>query len=313
MTPLRHCLILFLDGVGLGQADPEANPFVLANLPHLTQLLGPHWYLNGRGPIVRERASLVPTDANLGVAGRPQSASGQAAIVTGRNVPQLVNAHIGPWPSKAVRAILEEGSLFHDAVAQRAPAALLNAYPPPYFEAIARGRRMYSAIPMAVVAAGLPLLTSADLYAGRALSPSFSNESWRQRVGDLNAPPLSAYAAGRRLAGLAQQHAFSFLDHWPTDIVGHRGPMEEAITLLETIDEALGGLVEMWQDEHGLLIITSDHGNLEDKSLTSHTRNPVPTILMGRDHARWATEIHDLTDIARVVRQFLGWSAAAPR
>ena len=74
---------------------------------------------------------------------------------------------------------------------------------------------------------------------------------------------------------------------------------------LEAIDGAVGGLLEAWDDSRGLLIITSDHGNLEETSHRQHTRNPVPTILVGRDHARYAANIHDLTDIAGVVRDCL--------
>jgi phosphopentomutase len=54
-----------------------------------------------------------------------------------------------------------------------------------------------------------------------------------------------------------------------------------------------------------LLIITSDHGNIEEKDHRQHTRNPVPTILVGEGHAELALDIHNLADIAQVVRQVL--------
>lgn len=82
--------------------------------------------------------------------------------------------------------------------------------------------------------------------------------------------------------------------------------MGEAVAHLETIDAVVGGVIAAWDEAHGLLIITSDHGNLEEKGHRQHTRNPVPTILFGRDHARHAAAVHDLTDIARVVRDSLG-------
>jgi 2,3-bisphosphoglycerate-independent phosphoglycerate mutase len=72
----------------------------------------------------------------------------------------------------------------------------------------------------------------------------------------------------------------------------------------------LGGLLAAWNDEQGLLIITSDHGNIEEKDHRQHTFNPVPTILVGRGHATLAEQITDLTDIARVVRQMLGLTVA---
>jgi bisphosphoglycerate-independent phosphoglycerate mutase (AlkP superfamily) len=82
--------------------------------------------------------------------------------------------------------------------------------------------------------------------------------------------------------------------------------LADAVKHLEVIDEAIGGLLDAWDDEHGLLIITSDHGNIEDKSQRQHTYNPVPTILVGQNHTAFAPEINDLTDIAMVVRRYLG-------
>jgi phosphopentomutase len=70
------------------------------------------------------------------------------------------------------------------------------------------------------------------------------------------------------------------------------------------IDAALGGLFAAW-DEAGLLIITSDHGNIEAKDRRQHTENPVPTIFMGPGHAALVQSVHDLADIAGVVRAFL--------
>ena len=105
---------------------------------------------------------------------------------------------------------------------------------------------------------------------------------------------------------MAAEYNFSVVDHWPTDQTGHRGTLAEAAADLEAIDAVIGGLLDAWDEARGLLILTSDHGNLEEKGHRQHTRNPVPTILVGRDHARYAATIHDLTDIAAVVRDCLG-------
>jgi bisphosphoglycerate-independent phosphoglycerate mutase (AlkP superfamily) len=119
-------------------------------------------------------------------------------------------------------------------------------------------------------------------------------------------PELSLYEAGQRIAQLARSYHFSFFEHWPSDRAGHRGSLAEAVKHLEMLDEAIGGLLADWDDEHGLLIITSDHGNIEDKSQRQHTTNPVPTILVGQGHADLAQQINNLADIANVVRRYLG-------
>lgn len=302
-------LIFFLDGVGLGRADAEENPFVSAAMPHLTQLLGEEWYVTGRGPITTTRASLAPTDANLGMSGRPQSATGQATILTGRNVPRLVGEHYGPKPNPAVAGVIGRGTLFHEVIAVGGSAALITPYPERYFEAVESGRRLLSSVPLSAAKAGVVLMGVDDLRAGRAVSPDFTGAGWRHHLGYEDVPLLSLPDAGRQIAAVAARYDFSFFEHWPTDQVGHRGTLAEASAHLEAIDAVLGGLLEAWDDSRGLLIITSDHGNLEDKGHRQHTRNPVPTILVGRDHARHAAGIHDLTDIAGVVRDCLGLPA----
>lgn len=302
--PFVH--ILFLDGVGLGDDSPSRNPLAAATMPNLTALLGEGWHVAGRGHVAADRASLVPTDANLGVAGRPQSATGQATILTGRNVPAIVGEHYGPKPNAAVGDVIRAGTLFHEVAAAGGRAALITPYPERYFEAIESGRRLLSSVPLAAVSAGLPLMGVDDLRAGRAVSPDFTGVGWRDFLGYNDMPVLSLPDAGRRIAAVAAHYDFSFFEHWPTDQAGHRGTLEEAVAHLEALDAVVGGLLADWDESRGLLIITSDHGNLEEKDHRQHTRNPVPTILFGRDHARYAAMIHDLTDIAAVARACLG-------
>jgi hypothetical protein len=302
--PFVH--IFFMDGVGLGGPDPAENPFAAAIMPNLTGLLGRDWYLTGRDPIITPRASLVPTDANLGVAGRPQSATGQATILTGRNVPGLLGEHYGPKPNPVVSEAIRAGTLFHEVITAGGRAALITPYPAGYFEAVAGGRRLLSAVPLAATSAGLPLMGADDLRAGRAVSPDFTGVGWRDHLGYPDMPVLSLPGAGRQIAHVAADYDFSFFEHWPTDQTGHRGTMAEAVAHLEAIDAVIGGLLSAWDEARGLLILTSDHGNLEEKGHRRHTRNPVPTILLGRDHAHHAAAINDLTDIAAVVRNCLG-------
>jgi bisphosphoglycerate-independent phosphoglycerate mutase (AlkP superfamily) len=67
----------------------------------------------------------------------------------------------------------------------------------------------------------------------------------------------------------------------------------------------LGGLLEAWDDDAGLIIITSDHGNLEALDHRHHTANPVPTLVIGRDRARFAAGLRDLTHVAPAIEGYL--------
>ena len=297
--------IFFMDGVGMGGPDADANPFALDAMPCLKALLGDGWYLMDRGRLITERASLVPTDANMGVSGRPQSATGQATILTGKNVPQLVGEHYGPKPNPAVAEVIRMGTLFREVVDAGGSAALITPYPQGYFDAIESGRRLLSAVPLAATEAGLRLMDADDLRRGQAVSPDFTGDGWRSHLGYADMPALSLPDSGRQIAAIAAKYTFSFFEHWPTDQLGHRGSYYETVAHLEAIDTVIRGLLESWDVERGLLIITSDHGNIEEKHHRQHTRNPVPTILYGRDHARHAAGIKDLTNIAGVVRRSL--------
>ena len=306
----RHVLLFFVDGVGMGVDDPEINPFVEADLPALNGLLGENWFLRpdcgGPGRISNERISLVPTDPNLNTPGRPQSATGQATILTGRNVPEIIGQHYGPKPNPAVAAIVEESNLFGEVVQGGGAAALITPYPQGYFDAIESGKRLLSSVPLAAVSAGLKLMTADDLRAGRAVSPGFTGQGWHDYLGYTDIPIQSLTSAGRQIASIARDYHFTFFEHWPSDRSGHRGSIDQASKHLEIIDEALSGLFDAWDSGSGLLIITSDHGNIEEKNHRQHSRNPVPTILYGLEHARYAERTRSLVDIADAVRDFLG-------
>src|SRR5258707_2586569 len=94
-------LFIFLDGVGLGVDDPEINPFARLEMPFLQSLLGGRKLLAASAPYVGKRATLLALDAGMGVKGLPQSATGQAVLLTGINIPAEIGEHYGPKPNPA--------------------------------------------------------------------------------------------------------------------------------------------------------------------------------------------------------------------
>jgi hypothetical protein len=242
--------------------------------------------LDGKPALETGRATLLALDATLGVEGLPQSATGQAVLLTGQNIPAEIGYHYGPKPNPAVAAYLRNGNLFNTLRKHERRAVLINAYPPRYFAAIQSGRRIYSSIPLAVTSAGIPLLTADDLNAGRALAADFTAHGWREHLGLEGAPVFSPWQAGNKLAKLSSDYDLTFFEYWLTDYAGHQQEMEPAVELLAQFDQVLGGLVQAWQDEEGLVLITSDHGNLEDLTTRRHTANPVPGLLVGETRLR---------------------------
>lgn len=294
-----------MDGVGLGENDAATNPYVNAHLPNIERLAGTTHLFHDVERRINAGSSFIPTDATCGVPGLPQSATGQAIILSGRNVSEAIGEHYGPKPNDAVRAELAKGTLFDQVSLQGGKTALLSPYPHEYFAAIESGKRRYSSVPQAVVNAGVSLFGPAEMRAGEAISPGFTGKGWHSIPGYDDIPLRTLAEAGQALAQMASRYTFSFFEHWPSDRLGHRGTLEEAVAHLELLDEVIGSLVNAWPQREGLLIITSDHGNIEDKSRRNHTLNPVPTILVGEGHADYAPMIHDLTDIAKVVARHL--------
>lgn len=297
---MKHVLFLFLDGVGLGKNDPEHNPFATAHLPTLKQLIAADWFDTATATH-NANASFIPTDANLGITGRPQSATGQATIVTGKNVSAAIGEHYGPKPNPAIRAILQQENVFKTLIQQQKLVRLGKAYPPGYFEAIASGKRLHSAIPTAAVAAGVKIPTLQDYIAGFAFADDYTGQIWHDKLNIPNAPIYTHAEAGKRMAALSQQTHLLFYEHWLTDYIGHKRNMPGAIKQLEDFDAVLTGILAHWDYENGLIIVSSDHGNMEDLSVRTHTRNQVPTLLIGANQQHYAKSVVDLTDLTPLI------------
>jgi hypothetical protein len=300
-------LFIFLDGIGLGGNDPQVNPLARADMPHLKKLLDGQTLVKDSAPFDGEFATLLAVDPSVGVEGLPQSATGQAILLTGRNIPRELGYHYGPKPNPEVAAYLNGDTLFSRCVEAGKKAALLNAYPPRYFHGIDSGKRLYSSIPLAVTKAGLPLFTEKDFYEGRALSADFTGEGWRTMLGFPDAPVMTPYEAGRKLVSLALEYDFSMFEYWASDYAGHKQDMETAVKLMEVFDGVVGGLMEGMKDEW-LVLITSDHGNMEDISTRKHTPASVPALVIGSKPARgeFTRGMTDLTHIAPAIWRAVG-------
>jgi hypothetical protein len=270
-------------------------------MPNLNDLLEGQSLFKDAAPFHGERATLLAVDPAVGVSGLPQSATGQAILMTGINIPAELGYHYGPKPNPEVAAYLKEATLFSRFTKEGKKAALLNAYPPRYFHGIDSGKRLYSSIPLSVVNAGLPLFRHDDFFAGRALSADFTGEGWRTMLGYPDAPVMDPPHAGRRLGDLAKKYDFALFEYWASDYAGHKQEMDNAIHLMEAFDGVLGGLTEAWDD--GLILVTSDHGNMEDLSTRRHTDADVPALVIGDRAAReeFTRGMRDLTHIAPAV------------
>ena len=283
-------LFIFLDGVGLGDDNPEVNPFAHTSMPNLEVLLDKHKLVaDGRArdrhhkeTLVETRyASLLALDACLGVEGTPQSATGQATLLTGINVPAILGFHEGPKPTPPIYNLIKKGTILSALAKRGKSVALVNAFPPRYFENIQAGYRIPGVIALSTQQAGFNLKTATDLLNGNAISADFTAEGWRTHLSLQDTPVINHHQAGERLARLANETDLTIFEYWLTDVAGHHQDMQTAGSLLNALDEVIGSLIQSWDIGRGLIVLTSDHGNLEDLSTRHHTTNDVPLLIIG--------------------------------
>ncbi len=297
-------LFLFLDGIGLGAKNPATNPLARATMPNLQTLLDgcaltQELFERGQHVFTTSHATVLELDARMGVAGTPQSATGQATLLTGVNVPGKLGLHFGPKPNREIKELLSQGTVFSALQRRGYQPALLNAYPQKYFDGLQSGRRLPGVIAMAARLAGLPLKTRGDLMAGDALSADFTGKGWHTRLNMPEIQVLSLPEAANRMAALGQRYDFSLFEYWISDYAGHSQDMDTACDILKTLDTLLGALFSSWAADNGLIVITSDHGNLENLGTRRHTTNPVPLIAIGPEALRrsFCAGMHNLADI----------------
>lgn len=291
-----HILALFLDGIGLGADDPRTNPFAVANLPTLHGLSNGKRWLASTQAEAGSDSVFVPTDACLGVAGRPQSGTGQASLLTGLNVPKLIGKHYGPKPNQETRDIIARHSYFKTLEERGNTARLLTAYPPRLLHDFARGKTLRSSIQQAAYESGIEHFTVNDVIEKRALTAEWTTASWQGHLGMSQLPDYSPKQAGCLLVKLSRGYDFAFHSHWLTDRIGHRGPFERGVNILETFDEVMAGALDEWRSDEGLIVVVSDHGNMEDLSTRRHTLNMVPTLVIGERARDFADGYKSLTD-----------------
>lgn len=299
---MRHALLLFVDGLGLGPDDPAINPLVAARTPVLDRLLG-RKLTHTTGPVQWNGALLVPLDATLGVDGLPQSATGQTALLTGLNAPQAVGRHVTAYPTAQLRALLVEHNLFARVRHRGGSVALANAYTPEYFAAVEAGRLRHAAITFAALSAGVRLRDLDDLRAGRAVFHDLTNQ--RPRGWGHDVPAITPVQAGRHLARIAAGHTLTVFEFFLTDLAAHGRIPLDGVEVVEMLDALLGGVLEETNPDETLVLLASDHGNLEDRRQSGHTRNPVPALLVGTGRETVGERLRAITDVAPALTDWL--------
>jgi 2,3-bisphosphoglycerate-independent phosphoglycerate mutase len=303
-------LFVFVDGVGVGARDPEVNPLARGEYL-LSQFAG------GGGTPLPRGGRAVTADATLGVPGRPQSATGQATLLTGQNAPRAIGRHLLGFPSAPLRALIEAHSIFRGLAAAGRPALFANAYPASYLHALgladgsepgppmpARRRARPAAAVVAYAAAGGRFRTWADARRGEALTHDLTGVRANSFGADL--PSRTPEEAAEILLRLSADQQLTTFEFFETDEAGHARSMSHALEALGRLDGFLRALVA-GLDSAVSLVVTSDHGNVEDLGTRNHTLAPVPVLGFGPA----AAELEGVRDLTGIAPLLLRWAGAS--
>jgi hypothetical protein len=272
--------MLFVDGFGIGPPDPDVNPFYGGHAPVLERWLARH---------------AVPVDVSMDMAGLPQSATGQTALLTGVNTALAAGGHVQGFPGKVLSDIIRAHNLFDRLAGRGYRSAFANAY---YLESVPERlrRRPPSVTTVAALHAFGAVRDGAAMRAHRAVYHDLTRDGLRER--GYGGPFLTPEESAADLLGLARLYDFTLFEYFESDRAGHRGTLDEGRVVAGKLDRLAAALEREMDPERDLVLLTSDHGNLEDMSAGLHTMNPVPLVAIGRGAGGLLKAVRRITDIA---------------
>lgn len=281
-------IFIFIDGFGLGEINEQKNPLYKANTPTWDYII--------------KRGRLIATDACLDVEGLPQSATGQTSIFTGVNASKVLGRHLHGQPTETLKNIIKNSNLFKELIKRGLKVTNANVYRPEYLSKILdpeEKKYKPSVTTVMTLESGLNCRTLEDYKSGKGLYHDITGKILVE--GGYVESPISPSDAARRLYNLSREYDFTMFEHFMTDIIGHKMDMEEAVEIIELLDSFLGELINLVDLDEDFIIITSDHGNIEDLTVKTHTFNKVPTVILGNKEKIDSISIKSLVDITPAV------------
>lgn len=284
-------LFLFIDGIGLGPSSAH-NPFSVRDFEGFQQLTGGERLTNDAPPISTSELVFRSVDATLGVEGLPQSGTGQATLFSGENASAMIGKHFGPYPHTRIKVLLQERSLFHQVQQMGKWPYFMNAFPEIFFER-ASLRNRWSCATLMTRSAGLKINSVEEVFAGKALTAEILQDYWKKML-NLEVPAISYDEASIRVLNALDEYDVVLMEYYLTDKAGHSQKLDDAVLAIERIDKFINSFLS--KNNTHTLVICSDHGNIEDLSIKTHTVNNVPLIVSG-PAARNFINIDDLKGV----------------
>ncbi len=276
-------IFIFLDGVGIGKKDRTTNPVYATQQQVLARLID-----NAR----------FQADASMGVEGLPQSATGQTAIFTGVNAPKVLNRHLSGQPTISLKKVIYKSNIFSELVKMGYKVTSSNVYRDEYLENMlnVKDRKHRPSVTSVMsMAADVEFRTVNEFINENGVYHDITGETLKESGYEVDT--VTPKRAAQNLYRLSRNYDFTLYEHFLTDIQGHKADFGEAVDLIDRLDNFFEELMKQMDFEEDVLIMTSDHGNIEDVSVHTHTMNKVPVVVLGKKAENIKTQVHSLTDI----------------
>jgi 2,3-bisphosphoglycerate-independent phosphoglycerate mutase len=143
----------------------------------------------------------------------------------------------------------------------------------------------------------------------RILVPSNREVATYDLAPEMGAGPITDHLVAALDRG---EHDFIVANYANPDMVGHTGIWSAAVEAANVIDGCLGRLARAALGVGAPLVITADHGNIEEmrdpdgNPQTKHTTSPVPIVLVSEPHAGSRLRDGELADVAPTLCTLLG-------
>lgn len=287
--------MIFIDGVGIGKRDKEYNPFFKFGFNTFQTLFGDIPSLENP-LLIGDNKYLFPSDANLNMVGLPQSGTGQASLFCGFNAAKYVGKHFGPFPYSTTLPKIKDYHILTYYHKNKNSGYFANAYPKPFFDYLKSGRERLGVTAAACRLNNIKFNTVSDVRRGKALTAEVTNHRWNERI-NYKLPLIKPQTSARRLLRISEKNKFTLYEIYLLDNLGHLRIKEELNKFYNIVDLFLFTILTELNNNKTTVVVCSDHGNFEDLSIKTHTRNPSLTITAGKYAEEIFKSVKSIKDI----------------
>jgi predicted AlkP superfamily pyrophosphatase or phosphodiesterase len=219
-------------------------------------------------------------------------------MFSGVNCAAAMGKHCEGFPGPNLRKIIETDNLFKQLRSKGKEVCFSDAYLVDSAEELA-ARRFKSVTTVMALTTPETIRTVDDLQNGQAVMQDLTRETIQDRWPDIAVIPPQR--AAEHLASIVRQFDFTLFEFFQSDVAGHSMDYARACAALRTYDRFLASIVRFTEAMGVTLVMTSDHGNIENISERGHTLNPVPFVAFGPKEEFLRERVSSLVDVTPAI------------